>query len=84
MNVSVISKLFSTLESLEILDLGENHAPKDPMVLLAMISRLKKLKQLNLDITRLYHLPKGVFLHFFPNNTSFSKYLKCRKTPFGR
>jgi hypothetical protein len=27
-------------------------------------SRLKKLKQLNLDITRLYHLPKGVFLHF--------------------
>jgi hypothetical protein len=23
----------------------------------------KKLKQLNLDITRLYHLPKGVFLH---------------------
>ena len=64
MNVSVISKLFSTLESLEILDLGENHAPKDPMVLLAMISRLKKLKQLNLDITRLYHLPKGVFLHF--------------------
>jgi hypothetical protein len=20
----------------------------------------------------------------FPNNTSFSKYLRCRKTPFGR
>jgi hypothetical protein len=45
------------------LDLGENYLPRDPIVLLAMLSQPKKLKQLNLDITRLYHLPKGVFLH---------------------
>jgi hypothetical protein len=63
MNASIISKLFSTSQALEKLDLGENFLPRDPMVLLPMISQSKKLKQLNLDITRLYHLPKGVFLH---------------------
>ena len=63
MNASAISKLFSTSPALEILDLGENYLPRDPIVLLAMFSQPKKLKQLNLDITRLYHLPKGVFLH---------------------
>jgi hypothetical protein len=33
------------------------------MVLLAMISQPNKLKRLNLKTARLYHLPKGVFLH---------------------
>jgi hypothetical protein len=61
MNASAINKLFSTSPALEILDLGENYLPRDPIVLLAMFSQPKKLKQLNLDITRLYHLPKGVF-----------------------
>ena len=63
MNASAISKLFAISQALEILDLGENYLPRDPFALLAMISQPKKLKQLNLDITRLYHLPKGVFLH---------------------
>ena len=63
MNASAISKLFSTSPALEILDLGENYLSRDPIVLLTMFSQPKKLKQLNLDITRLYHLPKGVFLH---------------------
>jgi Leucine-rich repeat (LRR) protein len=64
MNASAISKLFAISQALEILDLGENYLPRDPFALLAMISQPKKLKQLNLDITGLYHLPKGVFLHF--------------------
>ena len=63
MNASAISKLFSTSQALEILDLGENYLPRDPMVLLAMISQPKKLKQLNIHTARLSHLPKGVFLH---------------------
>jgi hypothetical protein len=47
MNASAISKLFSTSPALEILDLGENYLPRDPIVLLAMFSQPKKLKQLN-------------------------------------
>jgi hypothetical protein len=49
MNASAISKLFSTSPALEILDLGENYLPRDPFVLLAMISQPKKLKQLNIN-----------------------------------
>jgi hypothetical protein len=37
MNASAISKLFSTSPTLEILDLGENYLPRDPIVLLAMV-----------------------------------------------
>jgi Leucine-rich repeat (LRR) protein len=61
MNASVISKLFSTSPALEILDLGENYLPRSPMLLLAMISQLKKLKQLNIHTARLSHLPKAIF-----------------------
>ena len=43
MNASAISKLFSTSPALEILDLGGNCLPNDPIVLLAMISQPKKL-----------------------------------------
>jgi hypothetical protein len=50
MNASAISKLFSTSPPLEILDLGEKYLPRDPIVLLAMFSQPKKLKQLNLRI----------------------------------
>jgi hypothetical protein len=39
MNASAISKLFSTSPALEILDLGENYLPRDPIVLLAMFTR---------------------------------------------
>ena len=53
MNASTISKLFAISQALEILDLGENYLPRDPFALLAMISQPRKLKQLNLDITRL-------------------------------
>jgi Leucine-rich repeat (LRR) protein len=63
MNASAISKLFSTSPALEILDLGENYLPRDPFVLLAMISQPKKLKQLNINTARLHNLPKNVFLH---------------------